>query len=43
MVMMRMWIRMKQQHKSMIDQHKMWRTESIVLESVKFGQYISDV
>jgi hypothetical protein len=25
-----------------MDQRRMWRTEGIVLESVKIGQYISD-
>jgi hypothetical protein len=29
--------------KPMIDQRRMWRTEGIVLESVKIGQYISDI
>jgi len=27
----------------MMDQRRMWRTEGIVLESVKIGQYISDL
>jgi len=27
----------------MMDQHRMWRTKGIVLESVKIGQYISDM
>jgi len=27
----------------MMDQRRMWRTEGIVLESVKIGQYISDI
>jgi hypothetical protein len=43
MVMMRVQMRRKKHHKPMIDQRRMWRTEDIVLESVKFGQYISDV
>jgi len=29
--------------KPMMDQRRMWRTEGIVLESVKIGQYISDM
>jgi len=41
MMRMRMW-RMKHR-KPMMDQQRMWRTEGIVLESVKIGQYISDV
>jgi hypothetical protein len=43
MLMMRVQMRRKKHHKPMMDQHRMWRTEGIVLESVKFGQYISDV
>jgi hypothetical protein len=27
----------------MMDQHRMWRTEGIVLQSVKIRQYISDM
>jgi hypothetical protein len=38
---MRMW-RMKH-HKLIMDQHQMGRTNGIVLESVKIGQYISDL
>jgi hypothetical protein len=41
MVTMRM--RRKKHPKPMMDQHRMWRTEGIVLESVKIGQYISDM
>jgi hypothetical protein len=28
--------------KPMMDQCRMWRTEGIVIESVKIGQYISE-
>jgi len=38
-----MWMRRKKHHKPMMDQRRMWRTEGIVLESVKIGQYISDM
>jgi hypothetical protein len=38
-----MLMRRKKHRKHMMDQHRMWRTERIVLESVKIGQYISDV
>jgi len=41
MVMMQM--RRKTHRKPMMDQHRMWRTEGIVLESVNIGQYISDM
>ena len=40
MATMRM--RRKKHRKPMMDQRRMWRTEGIVLESVKIGQYISD-
>jgi hypothetical protein len=45
---MRVWmatIRMgrKKYRKPMMDQGRMWRTEGIVLDSVKIGQYISDM
>jgi len=43
MAMMRMQVRRKKHRKPMMDQHRMWRTERIVLESVKIGRYISDV
>jgi hypothetical protein len=36
-------IRRKMNSKPMMDQGRMWRTEGIVLESVKIGQYISDM
>ena len=29
--------------KPMTDQHRVWRTEGIVLKSVKIDQYISDI
>jgi len=43
MAMMRMQTRTKKHRKPMMDQRRMWRTEGIVLESVKIGQYISDM
>jgi len=43
MAMMRMQMRRKKHRKPMMDQRRMWRTEGIVLESVKIGQYISDM
>jgi hypothetical protein len=36
--MMRMPMRRNKHHKPMMDQRGMWRTEGIVLESVKIGQ-----
>jgi len=38
-----MQMRRKKHRKLMTDQRRMWRTEGIVLESVKIGQYISDM
>jgi len=38
-----MGMRRKKHRKPMMDQCRMWRTEGIVLESVKIGQYISDM
>jgi len=38
-----MWTRRKKHRKPRMDQHRMWRTEGIVLDSVKIEQYISDV
>jgi len=38
-----MQMRRKKHRKPMMDQRRMWRTEGIVLESVKIGQYISDM
>jgi len=38
-----MWMRSKMYCKPMMDQRRMWRTEGRVLESVKIGQYISDM
>ena len=40
---MRMRMRRNKHRKPMMDQRRMWRTEGIVLESVKIGQYISDI
>jgi hypothetical protein len=39
------WMRMRRNkhRKPMMDHCRMWRTEDIVLESVKIGQYISDI
>ena len=42
MAKMQMQMRRNNQHKPMMDQLTMWRTEGIVLESVKIEQYISD-
>jgi len=36
-------MRRKKYRKPMMDQRRMWRTECIVLETVKIGQYISDL
>jgi len=33
----------KKHRKPIIDQHRTWRTQGIVLESVKIRQYISDL
>jgi hypothetical protein len=45
MATMQMQMRMstKKHRKPMMDRSRMWRTEGIVLESVKIGQYISDM
>jgi hypothetical protein len=43
MAMMGMWLRRNMHCKLMMDQHRMWRTDGIGLESVKIGQYISDL
>jgi hypothetical protein len=43
MAMLQMQIRRKKHRKPMMDQRRMWRTEGIVLESVKIGQNISDM
>jgi hypothetical protein len=40
---MRMRMRKNKHRKLMMDQRRMWRTKGIVLESVKIGQYISDI
>jgi len=42
-VIMPMQMRWKKHRKPMMHQHRMWWTKSIVLESVKIGQYISDL
>jgi len=43
MATMQIRMRMKKHRKPMMDQHCMWRTEGIVLESVKMGHSISDM
>jgi len=43
MATMRMRMRRNKHCKPMMDQCRMWRTEGIVLESVKIGLYISDL
>jgi len=43
MATMRMRMRWKTHCKPTMDQHRIWRTEGIVLESVKIGSYISDL
>ena len=40
---MRMRMRRNKHLKTMMDQRRMWRTEGIVLQSVKIGQYISAI
>jgi len=40
---MRMRMRRNKHRTPMMDQRRMWRTKVIVLESVKIGQYISDI
>jgi len=37
-----MGMRSKRHRKPMMDQHRMWKTAGIVLESAKIGLYISD-
>jgi hypothetical protein len=41
--MLTTWLRSKKYRKLMIDQPRNWRTEGKVQESVKIGQYISDL
>jgi hypothetical protein len=43
MVTMQIWMRRKKYQQPLMDQHSMWRTDGIVLESVKIGLYISDL
>jgi hypothetical protein len=43
MATIRMAMRSNQHRKLIMDQRRMWRTEGIVLESEKIGQYISDL
>jgi hypothetical protein len=40
---MRMRMRRNKDRKPMMDQRRMWSPDGIVLESVKIGQYISDI
>ena len=40
---MRIRMRRQKHRKPMMVQRRMWRTEGIILESVKIGQYISDM
>jgi hypothetical protein len=42
MATMPLWMRRKKHHKLMMDQRRIWKTESIVLESMMIGQYIAD-
>jgi len=43
MATMQMRIRGNKHRKPMMDQHRIWTTEGIVLENVKIGQYSSDL
>jgi len=43
MATMLMGMRRKKHRKPMMDQRRMGRTEGIILDCVKIGQYISDV
>ena len=43
MATMRMRMRRKKHCKLMMDQRRMWRTQGILLESMKIGLYISDL
>jgi len=43
MASMQMRMRRQKHRKPMMDQRRMWRTEGIVLESVKIGLYFSDL
>jgi len=43
MVTMQMQLSRKKYRKPTMNQRRMWRTERIVLESVKIGLYISDL
>ena len=43
MATMQMRMRRNKHCKPMIIHRRMWRTEGIVLESVKIGEYISDL
>jgi hypothetical protein len=43
MATMQIQMRRKMHCQPIMDQHRIWRTEGIVVESVKIGQYISDV
>ena len=41
--MIEMLMRRMKHRRQMMDQRRIWRTEGVVLESVKIGQYISDL
>jgi len=41
--MARLWMKRKKHSKLTMDQCRMWRTEGILLESVKIGQYFRPV
>jgi len=43
MVKMQMRMRKNRHRKPMMDQRRIWRTEGILLESMKIGLYISDL
>jgi len=43
MAMMGMWMWREKHHKLMMNQCRIWRTEGILLESVKIVQYISNL
>jgi hypothetical protein len=43
MANMRIRMRRKKHLKPTMDQRRMWRIEGLLLESVKLGQYISDM
>jgi hypothetical protein len=40
---MRIQLRWKKHRKLMMDRRRLWRTEHVILQIVKIGQYISDM